>query len=182
MGTDKARLRLRGEVLWRRQMRVLSEAGATPVVVVRRDDQAKLGRGDVRIVHDTFVGAGPLAGLQAALSAAGEARWIAVLAVDMPAIDAAWFRRLRRACAAGCGAVGRHADGFEPLAAIYPREALAVVTRRLERGQRAMQDLVRALLRARRMTVVEIGTEERTAMANWNSPGDRILRRGVPPG
>ncbi len=180
MGRDKARLRVGGEALWRRQVRVLREAGAEPVVVVRRDGQS--GMRGVEIARDVFTDAGPLAGLHAALGAAGEAAWVAVLAVDMPAMEAAWFVRLRALCAAGIGAVARHADGFEPLAAIYPREARAMVERRLERGERSMQDLVRALVRAKRMAVVEISAEEREAMANWNSPGDRRLRRGFPPG
>ena len=175
MGRDKARLRVRGEVLWRRQVRVLREAGAEPVVLVRREGQSAM-RG-VRVVRDVFTGAGPLAGLHAALGSAGEATWVAVLAVDMPAVDAAWFARLRRRCARGCGAVVRHAEGFEPLAAIYPVEARAVVERRLRRGERAMQGLVRALVRAKRMAVVEIAEAERTAMENWNSPQDRRRRR-----
>lgn len=177
MGRDKARLRVRGEVLWRRQMRVLREAGAADVVLVRREGQTKLGRGGVRVLRDAFADAGPLAGLHAALSAAGEARWVAVLAVDMPAMEAGWFLRLRKACAVGRGAVGRHADGFEPLAAIYPREALLTVARRLTRGQRSMQELVRALVRAGKMKVVAIRDDEREAMANWNSPEDRRRKR-----
>ncbi len=171
MGRDKARLRVGGEPLWRRQVRVLGEAGAAPVVVVRREGQT--GMRGVRVVRDVFVGAGPLAGLHAALGAAGEAAWVAVLAVDMPAVEAAWFAQLRQRCARGRGAVVRHADGFEPLAAIYPVEARAVVEGRLRRGEYAMQGLVRALVRAKRMAVVEIAAEERAAMENWNSPGDR---------
>lgn len=171
MGRDKARLRVGGEVLWRRQVRVLREAGAAPVVVVRRPGQTGL-RG-VPVVRDEFADAGPLAGLHAALVAAGEAAWVAVLAVDMPAVEADWFARLCKRCAPGRGAVARHAEGFEPLAAIYPREARAMVERRLRRGEYAMQGLVRALAQAGKMTVVEIAAEERAAMENWNSPGDR---------
>lgn len=178
MGREKARLRIGGETLWRRQVRVLREAGAEPVVVVRGEGQRGLGRG-VRQVRDAFPGAGPLAGLHAALSAT-DARWVAVVAVDMPAMDARWFAALRRQCGRGVGAVGKHADGFEPLAAIYPREALPAIARRLARGERAMQDLVRALVRARRMKIIRISDAERGWMENWNTPADRVGRRRAP--
>lgn len=171
MGRDKARLRVGGETLWRRQVRVLREAGAGQVVVVRREGQT--GMRGVRVVRDVFAGVGPLAGLHAALAAAGDAGWVAVLAVDMPAVEAAWFARLRKQCARGRGAVARHADGFEPLAAIYPGGARVRVERRLRRGEHALQGLVRALVRAKRMSVVEIAEAETAMMLNWNSPADR---------
>jgi molybdopterin-guanine dinucleotide biosynthesis protein A len=170
MGRDKARLRSGGETLWQRQVRVLRETGAEPVVVVRREDQRVLGRG-VRHVRDAFADAGPLAGVQAALSAT-EASWVAVVAVDMPAVDADWFVGLRQLCRRGVGAVARHADGFEPLAAIYPREALPAITRRLERGEHSMQALVRALVRVRRMKVIRLAAADRWRVENWNHPGD----------
>lgn len=170
MGRDKARLCVAGEPLWRRQVRVLREAGADPVVVVRRPGQRALGR-DVRQVRDRRVGAGPLAGLEAALTAT-EANWIAVLAVDMPAVDATWFEKLKAYCQKDVGAVARHRDGYEPLAAIYPRVSLAFVTESLKQAERSMQALVTALVRARQLHVVRLGRGERWRMENWNSPSD----------
>lgn len=176
MGRDKAGLRLAGEPLWRRQARVLAEAGAEPVVIVRRPGQRRLGR-QLETVRDTVIGAGPLAGLQAALTAGG-GRPVAVLAVDMPAVDAAWFHRLWAKCRAGVGAVARHEDGYEPLAAIFPGEALPEVAARLARGERSMQELVRALVRRRRLKVVRLAEAERWRVANWNRPEDAWPRSG----
>jgi Molybdopterin-guanine dinucleotide biosynthesis protein A len=173
MGRDKAMLRVGGEPLWRRQVRVLREAGAEPVAVVRRVGQKALG-GEA-MLWDAWEDAGPLAGVEAALRAA-KGRWVAVLAVDMPGIDAAWFRWLRGFCTAGCGAVVRHAEGSEPLAAIYPREALAVVSRRLRDGRRSMQELVTALARGRRVRLVQVTDADAGRWRNWNTPEDR--RRG----
>jgi len=171
MGRDKAMLRVRGETLWRRQWRILRAAGAEPVIIVRRSGQTPLGRG-IRNAHDMFVDAGPIAGLHAALVAA-EVPLIAVVAVDLPEIDAGWFRRLRRLCSHDVGVVAWHADGFEPLAAIYPRAALTTVTRRLRRGEFSLQGLLGALVRARRMRVLELSEDERWRVKNWNRPGDR---------
>ena len=170
MGRDKALLRVGGEPMWRRQAKVLREAGAEPVFVVRRGGQRVLDRA-VRHVWDAWENAGPLAGLEAALRATS-GDWVAVLAVDMPAIEAEWFRWLRGFCAPGCGAVVRHAEGTEPLAAIYPREALGVVSRRLKEGRRSMQELVTALARGRRMRLVRVGEAERGRLKNWNTPED----------
>ncbi len=170
MGRDKAMLRMAGEPMWRRQMEVLRAAGVETVVVVRRKGQRRLNRA-VPQVWDGWENAGPLAGLEAALGAAS-GRWVAVLAVDMPGIDAEWFRRLRRFCAPGCGAVVRHASGTEPLAAIYPREALSVVSRRLKEGRRSMQELVTALARGRRMRLVRVAESERARWRNFNTPED----------
>ncbi|HVU25111.1 MAG TPA: molybdenum cofactor guanylyltransferase [Opitutus sp.] len=174
MGRDKARLRVDGELLWRRQVRVLREAGAERVLVARAAAQRVLER-DVRHVRDAVTGAGPLAGLQAALRAT-EARWVAVVAVDMPAVDAAWWRRLWADCKDGCGAVARHAAGYEPLAAIYPREALGEIERRLAGGRGSLQELVAALVRRRRMKVWRLPKKELWRVANWNRPADRATR------
>lgn len=179
MGRDKAKLRVGGETLVRRQVRALRRAGAEPIVIVRRSGQRAAMRG-VRHVHDEFVDAGPLAGLHAALKAAAEAeaQWVAVLAVDMPMADAEWFERQRAGCRVGAGVVVRHANGFEPLAAIYPCEALRAVERRLRRGKFSMQALVAALVRQRKMRVTELAEGERWRVENWNRPED-VRRTGV---
>lgn len=179
MGRDKALLRIAGEPLWRRQARVLRAAGAEPVFVVRRRGQRMLSA-EISHAWDAWENAGPLAGLEAALRAAS-GRWVAVLAIDMPGIDAEWFRWLGRFCAPGCGAVVRHARGTEPLAAIYPREALPVVSRRLKEGRRSMQELATALARGRRMRLVRVDATEAANWQNWNTPEDcgRAVKRGA---
>ncbi|HKB57514.1 MAG TPA: NTP transferase domain-containing protein [Lacunisphaera sp.] len=173
MGQDKALLMLDGEPLWLRQMRVLREAGANRVGIVRQREQAPLVLpSGVTLWHDTVIGAGPLAGLHAALGAC-ETEWLAVLATDMPRIDAGWFRWLRGYCRPGCGAMVRHANGhFEPLAAIYPRAALAEVTRRLHAGPLALHALAEVLLAERQLVSVPLPATESWRVANWNTPAE----------
>jgi molybdopterin-guanine dinucleotide biosynthesis protein A len=170
MGRDKARLVVDGVPLWRRQRGVLEAAGAGSVVVVLRPRQRSLGNRRAEI-RDPLSDRGPLAGLQAALVGT-RAAWLAVLAVDMPRVDPRWFRRLRRHCRAGVGAVVRTADGYEPLAAIYPRAALSVVERRLQGGQLALQGLIRELVRRRQMVAVRLPASALRQAANWNTPAD----------
>lgn len=174
MGRDKALLTIRREPLWRRHARELRSAGAMPVFVIRRQGQHDVGKG-VRHVWDEFTGAGPMAGLHAALKAARavDARWVAVVAVDMPQIDAVWYCWLWELCRPGGGAVARHADGFEPLAAIYPTSALLAVRRRLRSEKLSLQELVDALVRAGKMAVMKLPEAERWRVKNWNRPEDR---------
>jgi molybdopterin-guanine dinucleotide biosynthesis protein A len=175
MGRDKAALLVAGEPLWCRQARILREAGAVTVGLVRRTGQPDLWLpADIHLWHDTVPGAGPLAGVQAAL-AGGATGFVAVLATDMPKIDADWFRQLARHCVAGAGALARHEDGtYEPLAAIYPRSALAIAVRRLRAGQFVLQEFAGELVAAGRMASLPVPAGERWRVASWNSPADTL--------
>jgi molybdopterin-guanine dinucleotide biosynthesis protein A len=175
MGRDKAMLCLNKKPLWVRQKQVLLESGAQPVTVVRKRGQPQL-EGNPHLLYDTVDGAGPLAGLHAALLAC-RTNLLAVLAVDMPQIDAAWFRWLSGFCRPGVGTVVRIPSGFEPLAAIYPREALATVTSHLRLEDRSLQHLAIALVQAHRLVAVPLAESERHHLLNWNAPHD-VARKG----
>lgn len=178
MGRDKARLKAGVIPLWQNQIRILRAAGASPVILALRPRQRSFG-GAQREVRDSVAGAGPIGGLHAAL-AASTAPWLAVLAVDMPLIDAAWYRRLKRHCRPGVGAVAVEPEGYQPLAAIYPRSALEVAQWRLGNRQFALKDLVEELVRRGRMVAVHLPSSQRWRAANWNTPGDvtpRAARR-----
>jgi molybdopterin-guanine dinucleotide biosynthesis protein A len=176
MGRDKARLVWAGVPLWQRQLGVLERAGARPVLLALRPRQRGLGE-KKREIRDRQADAGPLSGLQAALSALPVARWVAVLAVDMPQVGPAWFRRLRARCRPGVGAVVVHPEGYEPLAAIYPVTALPVVARRLRDGKLALQGLVAELLRKGQMIALPLPKGEEWRVANWNEPGDVGMKK-----
>lgn len=170
MGRDKATLLVDGEPLWRRQVRVLREAGADSTALVRSPGQPALDS-TMPPLRDTVLNAGPLAGLHAALSAEG-APLVAVLAVDMPRIDAAWFRWLLESCAENRGAVAHHASGTEPLAAFYPRAALPQIVRQLARGDYALSLLVASLTAEGYVAAVPLPAKRLPCLANWNFPGD----------
>jgi len=168
MGKDKSLLVVDGIPLWRRQLILLNNAGIGEVVIVRRLGQGFLDS-DVPHISDNLKDVGPIAGLEAAL-AASQADWVAVLAIDLPALDADWFRKLRSLCRPGVGAVARHRNGFEPLAAIYPRGALEMVRSRISRGEYSFQGLLEELVKAGQMSVLELAESERKRLANWNTP------------
>jgi molybdopterin-guanine dinucleotide biosynthesis protein A len=166
MGRDKAGIVLEGQPLWRRQSEVLRSAGADPVFLVRRPGQSSPE--GISCLRDVFPGAGPMAGLHAALVEA-RAGHVAVLAVDMPAIDPEWFLWLAGLCGPGVGAMAVHAEACEPLGAIYPFEALGETVARLERGEFSLQGLARSLEAAGLMRLVPLaeGAEQRVASLNW---------------
>jgi molybdopterin-guanine dinucleotide biosynthesis protein A len=79
---------------------------------------------------------------------------------------------LAKLCAPGIGAVARTREGYEPLAAIYPYEALDKVQSRLNKGEFALQAVIKALVRSRKMRVLRLKSTECRQLANWNTPGD----------
>jgi YD repeat-containing protein len=169
MGRDKARLRVDGEALWQRQRRVLAAAGAQPVLFALRAGQRRFAPG-LMVVRDTRSGVGPIAGVHAALRAC-ESEWLAVLAVDLPRVDAAWVAKLARLCRPGRGAVGISREGFfEPFAAIYPRAVLPEVEQ-VVRGSdsHSLQPLLREWVEQGVMKSVRLTAREQATLFNWNA-------------
>jgi molybdopterin-guanine dinucleotide biosynthesis protein A len=169
MGRDKARLRVDGVALWQRQRRVLAAAGARPVIFALRAGQRRFAPG-LRAVRDTRSGVGPIAGVQAALRAC-ESEWLAVLAVDLPRVEAAWFEKLAALCRPGRGAVGISREGFfEPFAAIYPRAALPEIERVVvaEQGSWSLQPVLREWVARGVMKAVRLSVREQATLFNWN--------------
>lgn len=173
MGRDKAGLAVDGVPLWQRQVSILRAAGAGVVGVVRRPGQPALDLPpDVPLWTDAVIGAGPLAGLEAAL-AASPTDLVAVVATDLPRIQAAWFTWLLGQAAPGRGVVARHPDGpFEPLAAIYPKSALPEVTRRLATADRSLQSLIASLVATEHLLPIALAAPLAPQLANWNTPDD----------
>jgi len=129
-GADKARALVAGTRLIDRAL--AATAAFEPVWVVagepaRAAALAPLLPDPDRVVADDAPGAGPIGGIATALRLAGR-RWVAVLAVDLPLIDPAWWPALMAAADAAPGAAdarplavaARGPDGrWDPLAALY---------------------------------------------------------------
>ena len=169
MGRDKALLPCGGEPMWRRQWRLLEAAGAGEIFLSARTEQDWVPK-DVTTLADAGAGAGPLAGIAAALARCRTTHLI-VLAVDLPQMAPEWFGQLAADCAPGRGAVGRRGKFYEPLAAIYPTELRNAAEAALRSGDYALQAFLAAA--GTRMSVHEIGDQEAPWFANWNEPGGR---------
>lgn len=177
MGRDKAFLDWQGRPLWEVQLAKLRAAGAAELLVCGRHEQGFAGEG-FRFVPDDVEDLGPLAGLVNALKAASHEH-VLVLAVDMPFITVELLVELRshrreeaEPSAKVQGIIPVRAGRFEPLAAIYPRSALALAEARLTGTDRSLQGFCRAAEAAglvQRWNVTEEWSEE---FRNVNSPFD----------
>ncbi len=177
MGTEKALLDTHGREWWERQCDVLREAGAGEVFLSARldqlwaDDPAVISRFDA-VVRDVVPDCGPLGGISAALARAKYPH-VAVLAIDLPALPAAWFRTLLEQGQSGVGVVGRREHFYEPLAALYPRELSGLVHGALASGDYSLQRLLREAVERGLMRVTEIDANQADWFTNWNEPRSR---------
>lgn len=171
MGRDKALLEVDGVPLWRRQRDLFVSLSAAEIFLSARPGQAwaRGAAGFSGLLYDALANAGPLCGVTAALERASHTH-VAVLAVDLPRMRAEWFRQLLDGCASGVGMVGRHAEHFEPLAAVYPRELIPLAWAALANGRNALQPLLHEAAGQGLLRVREIGAEEAVWFENWNEP------------
>ncbi len=170
LGTDKAFLPWAGQRLLDRLLDRLSALGPAELVISGRPgiDYAATG---VRVVFDSVADQGPLGGLAAVLEAITIPH-VVLVAVDLPAMTPDFLRRLLAQRAAGVGVVPRSPIGWEPLAAVYPREILPLVRARLKRGERAMHRLIEAGIAAGLLVEAPVAAEESEVFRNVNTPED----------
>jgi molybdopterin-guanine dinucleotide biosynthesis protein A len=119
------------------------------------------------VLHDAMPSAGPLCGITAAIERASHAH-VAVIAIDLPRMTAAWFQTLLADCAPGVGAVGQREGMFEPLAAIYPREMMPSAWEALTVGRYGLQPLLMQAVAKGMMRGREIAADEIGLFENWN--------------
>jgi molybdopterin-guanine dinucleotide biosynthesis protein A len=170
MGQDKARLQHEGLPLLAHQLRTLDETGAAEILISCRAEAAYRDFG-YPLVFDSWVRAGPLAGIEAALKAARH-QLLLVLAVDLPRMTAPFLRSLHKSCQLGTGVVPAHGSRYEPLAGFYPRETLSVATQHLTIGNHALQHFVRQCLTEGMLIEHRLTASERGLFLNWNRESD----------
>ncbi len=176
-GRQKALIEVAGETILSRQLRVVRPLVREIVVVAGAKNSSELeGRG-ARVIMDRWPGAGPLAGLDAALAAIRAPRVLA-LACDMPAVQPAVVESLlSRAKTAEADVVIPEVGGrLQPLLAVYSARVAPLAETRLAAGELRMVALPDAARRAG-LTVVRIGERELAradpdlrSFANLNSP------------
>ncbi len=141
-GSDKARAELHGTPAI---VRIARAAGpiAERITVVAASAGAYDDLG-LRTIGDTHPGAGPLAGLHAALVDNAGGDWLCLLSCDLVTLNAAWIERLMRQASDELDVVAFKPDRWQPLVALYRRTILPLVTERLGEGRLAMQSLLDA--------------------------------------
>ncbi len=177
-GGDKAFARWKGRRLLDHQLDLLRVLGPAQLIISGRPE-TDYAVPDAAVVLDAVPGHGPLGGLAAVLSAV-RAPHVLLLAVDLPAMTRGFLQSLLARRAPGVGVVPRTPEGWEPLAAAYPREILPLVRRHLARRELAMHRLVEAGVAAGLLMELPVPAASRTAFRNVNTLRD--LREAPPTG
>jgi molybdopterin-guanine dinucleotide biosynthesis protein A len=177
MGRDKSALLVDGEPLWQRRLAVLRATEPAELFISGKSDGPYADCG-VEILADEFPDCGPLGGIATALRRCKSDRLL-VLAVDMPAMTAKFLRtlldesqRITMGIIPVVAADGRRRATFEPLAAVYPRAALAIADECLRAGEFKLETFIRKL-EAARLANARVAAEKDAALfTNWNAPED----------
>lgn len=171
MGRDKAGLLVGDQRLWEHQIATLRGTGPDELLISAPRSEMFAESG-LTIVNDESPGLGPLAGIAAVLRAA---RWerLLVLAIDLPQMSADFLSELlQESGRTGRGLVPHGDDCFEPLAAVYTRDCLALADEHLHGEDRSMQCFVRAAIGQNLISARPIKPEQRDFFRNVNRPQD----------
>lgn len=176
MGRPKALLPVGGRTSIEHVVDALNPVTDSVVLAGDAEGLESLG---VPFVADSRPGAGPLAGMEAALAAHGRDRNV-VVACDMPCVTADLFRRLLGELGDFEAAMPETGGRLHPLCAVYSSACLAEITRRLDAGRNKVLDFA-AALRLRVVALDAAGIPPETVL-NMNSPedvsaADAFLRR-----
>ncbi|HEY0368324.1 MAG TPA: molybdenum cofactor guanylyltransferase [Chthoniobacterales bacterium] len=169
MGRDKALIELDGESLWTRQLRILRELAPNELFFAGRR-RAESCEEDLIFVDDAQPDSGPLAGLVSAMRRCSSPLLL-VLAIDLPLMTSAYLRSVVTRSSGSAGAVPDH----QPLAAVYPRAALAPAERCLAAQQLSMQEFARECLEAGLVRQIKVAPAEEYLFTNVNTPDDLRL-------
>ncbi len=174
MGFDKRRFEIRGRSLVLRAAEALRSECVE--VVVSTQPGSSWTEPSLRAIADLRSDCGPLAGLEAALSASvASRRSVFVLACDLPYVSTELIGYIVRSAAAArssAAVVPSVAGRVQPLCGLYRPETLEVVRRQLDSGSRAMRDLL-AILSVETVEIhPELALYRSDLFHNLNEPAD----------
>ena len=171
MGRDKALLEIEGEPLWHRQLETLRRLSPERLML------SGPPRGEGEPIADEFEGAGPLAGVAAALRKS-PSPLLVVLAVDLPRMTTAFLNSLLDLSSDNQGVVPLGPGFFQPLAAVYPGACGALADVALRSGDYSMQKFVREGIRQDLLVARPITPLEAPLFMNVNAATDYLTLGG----
>jgi len=170
MGEDKATILFRGQPLWQIQLDLLRKLQPEEIFISARVDPP-WRPADVQFISDDPPSRGPLSGLTGTLAQI-QTDYLLALAVDMPFMTESYLRGLCERSEQGRGVVPVLENRFEPMAAIYPRDAYEDVISALSSGDFLLQSLVKKLIAAGKLQSTQVSEEEKPFFRNLNEPRD----------
>lgn len=170
MGRDKALLELGGQTLLARAVATLRRI--TPDVLVVGPPARQHHAAGARVVPDAYPESGPLGGIATALLAAATAR-VAVVACDMPFLNAELLAYLASLDPDADAVVPRMEGQPEPLHAVYARASLPVMQEQLAAGDlRVANFLARVRVRYVEEPELRAVDPDLRSFFNINTPAD----------
>jgi molybdenum cofactor guanylyltransferase len=170
MGRDKATFLFHRKPLWQVQLETLRRLRPVGIFVSARTNPSWLPVG-AQFVADIPPSRGPLSGLAASLVKVHTLHLLA-LAVDMPFMTGNYLRLLCQAIEPGRGVVAKIDNRFEPLAAVYPREAAVDFCAALAGTDFSLQDVIRQLVQSGKLIEISVVPEQRPLFRNVNAVSD----------
>jgi molybdopterin-guanine dinucleotide biosynthesis protein A len=170
MGRDKATLLFRGKPLWQIQVELLRTLHPAETFVSARTDPS-WRPGDVHFVADVPPSRGPLSGLAASLARMRTTHLLA-LAIDMPFMTENFLRYVCDHIEARVGVVPKIDNRAEPLAAIYPREAVIDFRNALAGTDFSLQTLTRSLVDTGKLRELAVNGQQKKLFLNVNEVSD----------
>jgi molybdenum cofactor guanylyltransferase len=157
-----------GETLVARWRRLFDELGMPCLLVGRHDAYVDM---DIECIADDPPHIGPLGGLIALLTRAGEGRAIAV-ACDMPYVEIALLKKLASHLSRAAIVAPRRGDLWEPLFARYDAPRVIVAAReRSVSGEHGLQ----GLLDTAGAEPLPLDVGESDQLRDWDRPEDRLI-------
>jgi len=172
MGTDKATLLFSGEPLWQVQLGLLRKLEPAEILISARNDPVWRPP-DVQFVSDNAPSRGPLSGISAALAKLQTSHLLA-LGIDMPFMTPSYLQVLLEERTSGCGVIPMIDKRAEPLAAIYPSEALAYFVAALSGADFSLQNVIKQLASAGKVRVIRVRKEDEKLFRNLNQPANVV--------
>lgn len=170
-GQDKASFLWQGERLIDRQIALLNSLHPAKIIISCREEQ-NFTFSNAQTLHDQEKDIGPIEGLRQILREI-VTDFVLVIAVDMPRLEGPTLSKLLGRCRdENKGVIFCRDDLFEPLCAIYPKTALALIEEQILQGEKSLQDFARLCLRKGMMVSLEASPEDLQALTNMNSPKD----------
>jgi molybdopterin-guanine dinucleotide biosynthesis protein A len=170
MGKDKATVLFRGKPLWEIQLGLLRKLEPAEIFISARTDPSWRPAA-VQFVADAPPSRGPLSGLAASLAQMRGTHLLA-LAIDMPFMPESYLHSLCEQIEPARGVIPNIDDCFEPLAAIYPREAEIDFRNALKGVDFSMQSVVRHLVESGKLREVSVKGQEKNFFLNVNELSD----------
>src|SRR6266480_3429358 len=170
MGKDKATVLFRGKPLWEIQLGLLRKLEPAEIFISARTDPSWRPAA-VQFVADAPPSRGPLSGLAASLARMRTTHLLA-LAIDMPFMTENFLRYVCDQIDPRVGVVPKIDNRAEPLAAIYPRDAVVDFRNALAGTDFSLQTLTSRLVRAGKLRSMRVSDEAREFFRNLNQPAD----------